>query len=48
MYDTFISYRRESGSEVAALIYENLSRKGFMPFYDKVGMESGRFDEQLE
>lgn len=48
MFDTFISYRRAGGSEVASRLYDFLRFKGFNPFYDITGMENGRFDEQLK
>lgn len=47
MHDTFISYRRDGGSEIAARIYDYLRLKKFNPFYDIVSMRMGRFDEQL-
>ena len=47
MYDTFISYRRAGGAEIAARLYDFLKLKGFDPFYDMTGMRAGRFDEQL-
>lgn len=47
MYDTFISYRRAGGADIAARVYDFLKLKGFEPFYDITGMEAGRFDEQL-
>lgn len=48
MYDTFISYRRAGGSDIAARLYDYLKLKDYNPFYDITGMEMGRFDEQLK
>lgn len=47
MYDTFISYRRNGGSLIAQRVYDHLKNAGYAPFLDLVGMETGRFDEQL-
>ncbi len=47
-FDTFISYRRSTGSVIASRIYDNLLLKGFSPFYDITEMHAGRFDEQLK
>lgn len=47
MYQTFISYRRQGGSEYAARIYQFLHEKKYNPFYDITGMDAGRFDEQI-
>lgn len=47
LFDTFISYRRDGGSEYAGATYDYLVLKGFVPFYDRIGMENGRFDEQI-
>lgn len=48
MFDTFISYRRAGGANIAARVYDFLKLKGYNPFYDMTGMEAGRFDEQLK
>ncbi len=48
MFDTFISYRRAGGANIAARVYDYLKLKGFNPFYDMTGLEAGRFDEQLK
>ncbi len=48
MFDTFISYRRAGGSNIAARVYDFLKLKGLNPFYDMTGLEAGRFDEQLK
>ena len=47
MYQTFISYRRQGGSEYAARLYDYLHEKNYTPFYDITEMECGRFDEQI-
>jgi formylglycine-generating enzyme required for sulfatase activity len=43
----FISYRRDTGSEVARLIQEYLEGQGFDVFLDVDGLGAGHFDEQL-
>lgn len=47
MFNCFISYRRSTGSNYAARIYDFLCLKKYEPFFDRVGIESGRFDEQI-
>ena len=47
MFDTFISYRRQGGSDYAPRVYDYLEERGYRPFYDHIGMENGRFDEQI-
>ena len=47
MYDTFISYRRDGGKEIAPRIYDYLKTCGFEAFLDTAEMAYGRFDEQL-
>lgn len=47
MFDTFISYRRQGGSDCAPRVYDYLEERGYRPFYDRIGMENGRFDEQI-
>lgn len=47
MYDTFISYRRDGGKEIAPRIYDYLKTCGFEPFLDTAEMSYGRFDEQI-
>ena len=46
-YQVFISYRREGGESLAALLHERLSRMGYRVFYDVESLHSGRFNEQL-
>lgn len=43
----FISYRRESGIDLAARISSFLRDKGYDVFYDITSMQLGRFDEQI-
>jgi len=43
----FISYRRESGSEVARVLQEFLEGQGFVVFLDVDSLGAGHFDEQL-
>ena len=47
MFDTFISYRREGGQNIANRVYDFLKTKNFSPFYDIEKMGAGRFDEQI-
>jgi len=47
MYDTFISYRRVGGKEIAPRVYDYLNGCGFDTFLDLSEMGSGRFDEQI-
>lgn len=47
LFDTFISYRRDGGSSYAGSTYDYLVDRKFHPFYDRTGMENGRFDEQI-
>ena len=46
-FDTFISYRRNTGSQLASRIYDYLLSKGKKPFLDIAEMNGGRFDTQL-
>ena len=43
----FISYRRETGREVARNIYERLSFTGINTFFDYNSMRNGKFNEQI-
>lgn len=45
--DTFISYRRRGGREIARNIYERLSIMGINAFFDYNSMRNGRFNEQI-
>ena len=47
MFDTFISYRRQGGSDYAPRVCDYLEERGYRPFYDHIGMENERFDEQI-
>lgn len=47
MFDAFISYRRQGGSDYALRVCDYLEERGYCPFYDHIGMENGRFDEQI-
>src|SRR6185503_16479935 len=46
-YDSFISYRREQGSELARLVFEGLKGRGVRCFLDVDGLRGGRFDDAL-
>lgn len=48
MFDTFISYRRSGGVQIAGRVNDFLKLNGFKPFYDLNGLEAGKFDEQLK
>jgi len=45
--DVFISYRREGGRDIARLIYEKLSFKGYNTFFDFNSMRNGKFNDQI-
>ena len=47
IYDTFISYRRNTGSQPASRIYDYLLSKNRAPFLDVAEINGGRFDDQL-
>lgn len=47
IYDVFISYRRDGGSETAGRINDLLSYDGFMVSYDIDTLREGPFNEQL-
>jgi len=46
-HDIFISYRRDSGTEIALLIKNALQGKGYSTFMDIETLKSGKFDEEL-
>ena len=46
-YDSFISYRRNTGSQLASRIYDYLLSKNRAPFLDVAEINGGRFDDQL-
>lgn len=49
VFDVFISYRREDGSEIAENLYTYLVKKGLRVFWDKEKLENGNyFDTQLK
>lgn len=43
----FISYRRDGGSELARLLFEALTRRGYVTFFDVETLRSGPFDAAL-
>ncbi len=47
MYDVFISYRREGGSEIAHHVYDRLRGHNILAFLDVEEMRSGPFNTQL-
>ena len=46
-YDIFISYRRDGGFELAKLIYEMLTGKGYRVFMDVEVLREGKFNQKL-
>ena len=46
-FDVFISYRRETGADLARLIVERLVKKDVHAFLDVDSLSSGQFDEEL-
>lgn len=46
-YDTFISYRRETGEDLSHTIKGEMEKRGFSCFWDQESMRSGRFNEQI-
>lgn len=46
-YQIFISYRRENGEYLAALLKDRLSEIGYQVFYDVESLRSGDFNEEL-
>lgn len=46
-YQIFISYRREGGEHLAALLKDRLSRMGYKVFYDVESLRSGDFNAAL-
>ena len=47
-FDVFVSYRRKGGAELARLLYEELSRRGFRVFLDTDTLAAGSWSEQLK
>lgn len=47
MANIFISYRRESGADIAARVRDFFAAKGFNVFYDIKSMQLGEFDKQI-
>jgi len=45
--DVFISYRRSNGSQLASLLKVHLELKNYTVFLDVVGLEAGKFDNNL-
>jgi hypothetical protein len=48
MYDIFISYRRESGSEFASFLYDELKKMGYEVFLDAVSLRAGPFEQRID
>lgn len=47
LYDVFISYRRRDGAELAQVVYQSLTARGYRVFMDVRSLPSGRFDTSL-
>ena len=48
MYDVFLSYRRESGSEFASFLNNELCRLGYTVFFDAISLREGVFEERID
>lgn len=48
MYDIFISYRRESGSEFASFLYDELTKMGYAVFFDGESLRDGPFEKHID
>lgn len=48
MYDVFISYRRDSGSEFASFLYQELTRNKYNVFFDTESLRAGPFPKEIE
>ena len=48
MFDVFLSYRRESGTEFCSFIYESLTGDGYNVFFDFNSIRQGTFDTQID
>ena len=46
--DIFISYRRDGGFEVARLVHDALTKRGYRVFLDVESLRSGPFNKQLD
>lgn len=46
-YDIFISYRRDGGFDLAQVIYEKLSKRGYRVFMDIESLRNGKFNKKL-
>ena len=47
MYDAFISYRREGGSDFARMLFNELKQRDLNVFFDYEELNEGRFNEKL-
>lgn len=48
IHDVFISYRRESGTEISGYLFSELTRAGFTPFLDINEKYSGKYKPVIE
>lgn len=48
MYDIFISYRRDSGSEFASFLRAELERLGYRVFFDTKSLREGKYQEKID
>lgn len=47
MFDVFISYRRDGGSDFARMLYNELKQRGLNVFFDYEELNEGLFNEKL-
>lgn len=48
MYDIFLSYRRNSGSEFASFLSSELARMGYNVFFDAQSLREGDFEKHID
>lgn len=48
MFEVFLSYRRETGTEFCSFLYQRLSMEGYNVFFDQKSLRQGVFDEQID
>ena len=46
-YDVFISYRRDGGDNLAQLLYDRLTQRGYRVFLDIESLRGGRFNKAI-
>ena len=48
MFDVFISYRRDSGSEFASFLHNELTHMGYTVFFDAESLREGEFEKHID